>query len=106
MRARLSPDLPFDTPVVPGVNAVLEPVSASRTTPYRYWPDVVLPSGADRLRVTVKQSMDADAVEHGQVRSALILMVRDLWDGLSLAERRPAWERMIEQKVLGSGGAS
>ena len=104
--ARLAPDLPFAVDVPIGAAPVLEAAVSSRTTTYRFWPDVALPAGADRLRVTLTVGMDEAAPEHGAVRSALILMVRDLWDGLSLAERRPSWERMIEQKVLGSGGAS
>lgn len=104
--ARLSPDRPFDVDVPLGAAPVLEAASSARSPTYRFWPDTALPAGADRIRVSLTVGMDEEAVEHGAVRSALILIVRDLWDGLSLAERRPAWERMIEQKVLGSGGAS
>ena len=106
MHVRMAHDQPYSVAVAPGPNPVLEAASPRRSTTWRYWPDVDLPSGAQSVRVTVTVGMDAFDPQNEQIRSAVILLVRDLFEGLPVAERRPAWERMIEQTVLGSGGAS
>ena len=98
---RTADDGPFDTALVLGPNPILQPVRLGRSPMYQYWPDAVLPSATKEVRVHYTQGMDAYDPTQWQVRSALILLIRDLWDGLSVAERTPAWERMIRTKVHG-----
>lgn len=100
---RTADDGPFDTALALGPNPMLQPVRMGRSPMYQYWPGAELPATAKELRVHYTQGMDAAGDPTvWQVRAALVLIIRDLWDGLSVAERTPAWERMIRTKVHGS----
>ena len=79
---------------------VLDKLWDSRVSPWRYWPDKALPDGTVALKVTVTSGMDPWAVDNQQVRQALVLMVRDAWEGVPVADRTPAWERVLQQTLL------
>ena len=97
---RTSGVTPYSEILMPGQSPVLERETPDRMSRWRYWPDVELPSGATRFRVTVEVGMDADAPENASVKKALILLVREAFEGGGVAEKMPAWERIIRSAKL------
>ena len=54
---------------------------------------VAWPAGATRLRLTVTTGLKP--AEHQAVTQALIMLVRDYYEGVPVADRMPAWRRRL-----------
>ena len=95
MHYRTAADGPYATALAAGPSAVLERETPAVMPRWRYWPDVVIPSEAQAMRLTVTSGMVAHEQRHRKIRSVLILLVREAFEGQGVSERLPAWERMV-----------
>lgn len=97
---RTARNLPYASRLMPGDAPVLERCTPARMTEWRFWPDVVLPDEAHTIRLTIKVGMDPDDPAHRHIRWAVVLLVREAWDGQTIAEKMPAWERIVRSFLV------
>lgn len=90
-----SPYAPANTLAL-GASPVLENATGARGGLWRYWPDADWPVGAQSLRVTGMQGADAYDPALAVIRTAIILRLREAWEGVAVLEKKAAWERLIE----------
>ena len=101
---RASTDDPYAQDLALGASPVLEAEEDRRGTRWRYWPDAAWPAGACDMRFEVTAGLDAFEERHAHIRTAIVLRLRDLYDGVSVADRRAAWQRVREGTVYNPVG--
>lgn len=92
---RADADSPYSNTLVLGASPTLENASGTRGGLWRYWPDADWPVGAQALRVTGMQGADAYDPALAVIRTAIILRLREAWEGVAVLEKTTAWERLI-----------
>ena len=99
--AKTAEDTPYNVPMMIGENSVLEKLTPYRSSSYLFYPDSDIPDNAISLKVSYTHGIDPDGNEH--IKSALILMVRESFDGVAVADKRPAWDRILDATRFAAG---